>query len=321
MKRIAIASTISSALILSACVSTKQSTEIAQFDAAIQKAATALEKYYQGVNDLERQAYIDKLRFSHAPMGTTEGDDSHATGLVAFFDPDDVQIRVDTLTLLGKYAAGLDELASSDAPAQVAKSLQSMSSDIDGLSKNIAILSKGNKKAVNADYGKPISDIASMVGEAWVQHKKEKMLTSSILDNSKRVDEVLGYLERDLQNVQHAYEAAGDQSLSARELFYSANISTSNDFLDAKKIAFLQETQAVGATRARVASADPLSLIRALRQMHKDVVDSVVKGRSKEVQHEKLLGELQLLSIQAQRFSDAVDQLVPATKPAAPSSK
>ncbi len=315
-------------VLLSGCNSAISLTNVVEFSNAIDKAAAALGRYYQSVNDLARQKYFDELRFkTDKQMGATdvvEWDENdqkltYNTGLIFYYNPNDIQLRVQVLTLLGKYVQGLAALASSDAPQQAEGAIQGISADMSGISTNAsALIGNDNSKSAQ-DYGVPITQITSMCVKSWLEHKRERSLTDSITQNADNIDKLFKNLERDTSLLSQTYANNANGSLLVWVNYYNNYETSKNENkelpLDSSRQQILQGAYSAASKIALIGAADPKILIQTMHRAHKDLVEySKNRNYPKKERELQLLAELRLFTAQVQKFSDAVDQIVAVSK-------
>lgn len=320
--------------LLSGCATQVPSNAVTEFDQAVSSASSSLEKYYQAANSSLRQKYLDELRF-HPDMTAGQiaaiSGQPYNTGLLYYFKPGDVQVRVVALEVLGNYARGLQVLNSNDAPERVEKSLTEIGGRLSSLDASVqTLLGDKGEKFETAGYGKPISAIAGMTLKIWLNKKRDAALQRSIQANAKTVDELFGRLESDVDVVHGVYVAAAKDSVRWRTEYFNQNLVAPKDAqgaialtpeklnlmkVDSNRQKFLQELATASANVAAIDIANPRPLIQSMRLAHKKlVVCTAQSGAAKSKSYLELLGNLQGFVSQSKKISIAVGQLIEHSK-------
>ncbi len=329
-----IATPVALILVLSGAVSgcgvTANRGTIADFSQAVGLSATALKKYYQSVNALYRQQYMDDLRFHpDQTVGTVGQVDSlpYNTGLVCFYDPADVQVRVNALSLLGDYAAGLQALASNDAPDRVEKTLKEIGGKMDSIDRHVQVLLKSKSALPIGNYGKPLTAITGVALKYWLEQKREHALIDCIKANKDDVNKLFGYLEDDVKTLNTTYSIKIKDALLWRVEHYNnakslcrpstddGKPTATDDELRAmvneeKRLKYLQELSNAAANVTAIDEANPSSLITAMHESHVKLVECAESNAcSKSKAYLELLGNLHLFVTQAKQVALATDKL------------
>jgi len=179
-------------LTLSGCDSSAINDRVQNFDKALISSASSIETYYEQINDLQRTAYFDDLRFSPAlRMSDTKPgalvDKSNpsgprkeiSTGLLNRFSPDDIEARVSAIEALGKFGEGLAALSDSDAPDRTEKSIDDIGDELQSISTHMNTLT-GKKSADFGDYAGPITTLGGIAAKYWLKSKQDDAVRKSI---------------------------------------------------------------------------------------------------------------------------------------------
>jgi len=303
---------------LNGCYTAATKQAILDFDKAVEQSAGGLQKYYGAVNDLARQSYFDSLRFkSSEPMGQKDsvtfagGKLTYDTGLVSYFNPRDVQVRINALAMLAKYSQGLAALASSDAPQRTRQSIEELGATIDQMGGHIQTLIGDDTASPIAGYGAPIGRIAGFCAEQWLEHKRKATLVETIDHNADDVEAVFKLLEKDVDSINQVYANNAKNTLMFYATYYNGTfVDKDTSPVDDKRLRILKEAQVAATNVAKIGDADPKPLVMSMHKSHELLVKCVKENKCPNTElYMELIGNLQVFVAQAKRMAAAVEEI------------
>ena len=189
------------ACVTSGCVTANFTKPVASFKSSTDTASSAVGAYFTDLNEFERNLYLDDRVYN--PELRVEGTDAHGqpTPLLAqVFTANSIKARMDALALLGSYANRLADLAGSTAPQNFATAAQALGTNLLNLDKTFTSLT-GTSDPSAGNYIGPISQIIGVIGEFYLEEKRDTMVTDAITKGAPAVTTILNLLQNDLDTV------------------------------------------------------------------------------------------------------------------------
>jgi hypothetical protein len=174
---------------------------IAQFQTAVNSANDSIRPYLLGVNSLIAKANLyDKIGMDR-PWGTED--------LNAGIPPAEIQVRLQALSTIARYANALATVANAKDVEQLGQAAKALGNDINGLSTTVQSLatqrtaSPGSgasaKQATTLDLSGPVSSLVTLVGTLIIEQKQKAAIEKAILDGDKPVNQLIELLRTDLR--------------------------------------------------------------------------------------------------------------------------
>lgn len=294
------------AVALTGCSSANYQPPIASFQESVVTGSGAVATYFTEMNRFERDLYLHDVAYDASiELATAVVDASGVRKPTALpgktFSPRSIQARVDALRLVGLYAQGLGELASSEAPAAFGDSARQFGEQLAGtFTKLQGDAADSSAKA----YLGPLSTIVAEVGKKWIEAKRDAMLAESIEAAAPQVHAVLTQIEEDLQTVVKPLRETGEKQMLA-SLVTNYNKARSGMSLEQRKAA-LDAIAAAYDRYAVVTAADPAVFVRNMRSAFDQLVKYAKSGHSPS-DVRSLVAHLKSLEGEAKRLWSSVD--------------
>lgn len=297
-----------------AAIAMKLGSATSQFDVAAQDSVKLLRDFYQGLNDVERAAYIEKAVFDPSrKIGLIE--DKERTGLDARFPLDGIQARVAVLQALATYTRGLMQL-SSDAPVKSIESdIASTGSRLVAINADFNALTARTGDSSLKSFASPLSTLASLASKYWISAKRDVALRAAISESGDQVSKLFDLLEADVQEMQQGVNVRAANSSMGRYVdFYNREIrqkdsqdsgSLGESVIRGGRLQYLQDLKLAAIRYSSVDAANPVGLVKRMRAVHNDLVKC---ARSKKPQPSDVTG----LLVDLESYSLEVNRVVSA---------
>ena len=317
-------STLLAALLLSAvclgtgCVTANFTQPIGSLKSGIDTTSTAVGSYFTELNSFERDLYLEERVFDPQLRIEKINAAGKPTPLVGqFFTAESIKARMGAITLLGIYANRLAELAGSDAPQKFSSAAQALGANVNSLVGTFGSLS--GKDPTSKDYVGPISQIIGIVGEFYLEKKRDTLLERAIRDGAPQVNRILDLLEIDLQNVVLPLRQTGiAQSLAVRLDAYNNTKDAAGLTVDAAArragLTVAQRQELIEGIRSAAKQYDalitfnPTEAIAGIREAHAALLKYVESDR-KPADLSELMSAVEALQSKAERIATAVQQI------------
>lgn len=287
-----------SAIAISGCDDPALLRRVADFDRAVVKSSTAIQTYYEHLNELERRYYFDDIRFlpgkkmaltAPGPLIKNQKGEServeYQSGLLTRFGEEDIEARVAAIRVLGNFGEGLAALAASDAPERAGRSIEDIGTEIQSIDAHIKELTNGKGNNF-AKYSGPISTIGGAVATHWMKNAKKDAIVNSIVESKAAITTLLDLLESELKMLDaRVLKAQSQKSLSNRIEYYNrvyrmhrSSAKVRDALIDnQKRKAFLNETQSYAAEVRNLQAMEPQKLVSSMKKSYKKLIDYAEK--------------------------------------------
>lgn len=307
------------ACVCSGCVTADFTKPTASLKSSIDTASTAVGVYFTELNDFERDLYLDDRIYD--PQLTVLGTDPNGkpTPLVAqFFKPASIKARMDAIALLGSYANRLAELAGSTAPQDFSSAAMSLGTNLTQLNGTFTSLT-GAKDPTAQSYIGPVSQIIGLLGQLYLEGKRDAMVTDAITKGAPAVTNILDLLQNDLDTVVVPLRKTGiAERLANRVTAYNITTDASGNPIDAvaqrKAMTVAQRQEAIDGIRSAAQEYDllisfnPTEAINGIREAHAALLKYAQSGRSPK-DFAALMSAVEALQTKVNRVAAAVQQI------------
>ncbi len=278
-------------VVTTSCDNTEFREQIGEFKTAMGESRTAVESYYLEMNQFERELYLLQREIDKSlPAGVTYMSDANPEIPFEFqntnlyvegpFTRESIQARLDALKLIGQYGTRLAELAGTDAPSTFSDNTAALGSNVVNLSNTFRKLSKSEPSDLSAaNYIQPISKLVGIVGQLYLENKRDKALVQSIRDASPIISVINHFLKNDLSAVIGPQKDTGLRKAVAMLLM---NYNENRAALDRKgRRQLLDEVNATVRKYELFKDAEPASIVDQMEQTNKALLDYANSGRNK----------------------------------------
>lgn len=292
------------AAVFASCSSANYQPPIASFQQSVVTGAGAVATYFTEMNRFERELYLHEVAYDATIELATAAVDANGvrtpTALPGkMFSPRSIQARVDALRLVGLYAQGLGELASSEAPAAFGDSAKQFGDQVAGLFGKL-------KDDSSASYVGPLTAIVAAIGAKGIEAKRDRMLMASIKAAAPQVRAVLDLIESDLAKIVLPLRDTGERKMISDQI-RSYNETRATMSLEARKAALLRIAAAYDRLEVG-SSADPAVFVRSMRAAFDKLVQYAETDHSPD-DVQSLVAHLQSLEHEAKRLWSSVEEI------------
>lgn len=198
----------------SSCVNARFDKPIGSFQKSINESAGVIAKYYDDLNSYERRLYLESVVINPRQEILFIDQHGEATPLAGrTFSTKSIKARMDALSLISVYAKRLAELAGSDAPTKFSENTKVLGENLSKLSDTFISLTGSDATA--SSYVGPISTLVGLVGQIYLEQRRDAALTKAITDGDPVVRAILQLLESDLVNAVDPLRKTGEKQLLA----------------------------------------------------------------------------------------------------------
>ena len=215
---------------LTGCVKAQFTEPITSFRDSIDKSGTAITAYYSGLNQFERELYLESCLYDPTVEVGIRDEKGNLTPLSGdTFSAKSIKARKDSINLLGVYAQRLGELAGSDAPRKFSEGTRILGDNLSNLNATfaqLAIDTTGSTKKDNTaiNYIGPVSTIIAVVGKMYLENKQSDALEDAIIYGAPAVRNVLLLLQKDLTDIIILLQRTGlKEKLTNLVTYYNSN--------------------------------------------------------------------------------------------------
>jgi hypothetical protein len=264
------------AFVAPGCVTVHVEAPLASYRDAVSEASAAVGAYFSEVNSFERDLYFDELRTDPSKeVLAVDGTGKRTPLLGQTLSAESVRARLDSLALLAAYGARLAELAGAQAPSKLPQEGRALGDAIANLETTFRSL-HGDAKA--PDYAGPIGFVMGVLGEMYVESKRDDALRKAIREGTPKVDRILELLEADLLLVAGPIRKLGAQQMLVERMDeYNRNRGR---WSREQRSAALEDIRAAARGYELALVAQPVSLIAAIRTANHSVVAVASTDRS-----------------------------------------
>ncbi len=300
------------------CVTANFTKPVGSLKSSIDTASAAVGSYFTELNSFERDLYLEERVFDPQLRVEKTDADGNPTPLVGrLFTAESIKARMEAIALLGTYANRLAELAGSDAPTKFSSAAQVLGTNLTNLADTFGSLSGKDPTANN--YVGPISQIIGMMGEFYLEKKRDALLERAIKEGSPKVNTILDLLESDLQKVVVPLRQTGiAQSLAARVTAYNNTKDAAGQTVDgaARRAALTvsQRQELINGIKSAAQKYDtliafnPTEAISGIREAHA-ALGKYAESDKKPKDYSELISAVEGFQNKAERIAAAVQQI------------
>ena len=186
---------------LAGCAVNRYQAPVTTFRAQTQQSIGVLSDFYSSRNSYEIDAYLQVVA-ADSKLAVLETDaDGKPTPLGRpVFTPASIKARLDALNLIGIYADRLYDVANSTAPTDFQNAATVLGDNLGSLEKTFKTLEGASDPTANKYVG-PISTLIGTIGQMFLEHERDKIITTAIQDGAPQVATILSQIRDDMDNV------------------------------------------------------------------------------------------------------------------------
>lgn len=282
-------------VITSACDNTEFREQIGEFQTAMSESRNSIETYYLEMNQFEKDLYLLQREIDKTiPAGVEFMSDRDENTPFVFentnlyingpFTAESIQARLDALKLIGQYGTRLAELAGTDAPSVFSDNTSALGTNIVNLSTTFRKLSKSEPTDLSAaNYIQPISNLVGIVGQLYLERKRDKALISAIREAAPIISVINFYLKKDLEQIINPQRDTGLRKTIAMLVrnYNKVRVTTSDNDRKTRK-QLLDEINNTARTYELFLDATPSKVVDSMEEANQSLLAYVNSGRKKE---------------------------------------
>lgn len=294
------------------CVSVDFKEPVSSYSSTMALSNATLREYYTQLNSYERTIYLDKMLYLPTERVGEIDLKGARTGLVSQFSPVQIQTRLEAINLLTVYGERLGALAGSDAPQRFNLGAQTLGTNLQTLSASFQSLDSAGDPTANK-YVQPVATIFGLLGEMYLDKKRDEALTQAVLEGEKPVNEILDALEIDIRTMIEPLRATGAlQQLSGAVLDYNLKAEDCRKDKTGKVCLSLEQRQtklkrieSLAAAYETSITNEPSDVIDGIRDAHAALVD-YAKSPRKPTDLASLVAALELFNNRIRPIAEAI---------------
>jgi antitoxin component HigA of HigAB toxin-antitoxin module len=177
---------LGTALFLSACAAANSyKAPVAKFQTGVNQTVVTVEPYFTQLNRMEVQYRLYEKVYEQKDWGTED--------LAPRFAPETIQVRVQALEVVKKYATLLAGIAGSSAPADFQKAAGELGKQSQSLADEVGKLAGEKVPAI----GDPLGKLVNLLGQIEIEHERKKALETAIKAGDEPVNQLIQLLRDD----------------------------------------------------------------------------------------------------------------------------
>jgi len=280
---------LTTVVLSTACDNSEFREQIGEFQKAMNDSRSAVEVYYQEMNQFEKDLYL--LRREMRPDKTVDivydgklGPKPPVAPDVLYingpFPPASIQARLDALKLINLYGTRLAELAGSDSGAVFESSTAALGNNIVHLGSTFSQLANGpDKTAVN--YVGPVSKLVGLVGRLFIERKRDRALIEAVREATPLVTQITSRLKKDFEDVISPARRTGlEGTISAIVQYYEVErVKATNTRKDRKAI--LAELNGAMRSYELFIASNPADMAQSMEDANQALLAYANSGRKK----------------------------------------
>lgn len=276
----------------SACDNTEFREQIGDFQTAMSESRTSIESYYLEMNQFEKDLYLLERELDpNKKAGVDYMSDRDPDERFEFsndnlyingpFTAESIQARLDALKLIGQYGTRLAELAGTDSPAVFSDKTAALGTNIVNLAETFGKLSKSEPAGLSAaKYIQPLSKLVGIVGQLYLENKRDKALIAAIREATPQISVINYYLKKDLEEVVNPLRGTGLRKTIA---LLTKNYNDNRAASDRKtRKQMLSELNAIVRTYELFSDATPSEIVDHMEEANQALLAFANSGRKKE---------------------------------------
>ena len=253
-----------------ACASANWAQPVGDFKKSVDESVAVIAGYYDNLNAFERRVYLaDALADPAKRIGTTEADGKPTPLSGQVFSARGIKARTDALALVSLYARRLADLAGSDAPAEFRTNVGVLGDNLTKLDDTFRQLSSGGAEPADSRAGAyvgPIAQLVGLVGQIYLEHRRDAALEKAIGEGAPVVDKILKSLEDDLVAVVDPLQRTGNKQMLAQLVVdYNNGRATASESQRRAQLAAIEKAAEAADTAL---TFNPSSVLSGLREAH-----------------------------------------------------
>lgn len=266
---------------------------VAKFETGVNQTAEIVEPYFTQLNRMESQYRLFEKVHDKQDWGTED--------LRPRFAPETIEVRVQALEVIKKYAALLADIAGSTAPEDYQKAAGELGKQAQGLADTAGKLAGAKAPAI----GDPLGKLVNFLGQIAIERERKKALDTGVKAGEEPVDELIRLLRDDTVAATALwYEDLKQRQVILLKLYNEERKSAASpEALEKLMRQVLDSSQAAEALRALPVS----DLFDSLENAHLALVRFAKSGGKSAASVAGLAAQIEVFTAQVQMVSDLVE--------------
>lgn len=276
----------------SACDNTEFREQIGEFQISMSETRTSIESYYLEMNQFEKDLYLLQRELDkNLRAGVEYMSDRDAETPFVFrnnnlyvdgpFTRESIQARLDALKLIGQYGTRLAELAGTDAPSLFSDHTAALGTNIANLSITFRRLAKSEPTDLSAaSYVGPISSLVGIVGQLYLENKRDKALVDAIRQAAPLISVINRNLKKDMEQIINPQRDSGFRKAIAMLLKNYDDNRLTADRKGRKQM--LDEIKTSVRIYELFLDATPSAIVERMEEANQSLLTYANSGRKKE---------------------------------------
>ena len=225
--------------------------------------------------------------------------------------PEEIQIRLQALTVISSYANALASVATSTDVETLQSASNTLKTDVNGLSTTVQSLTVKRSqiasatKGSNLDLGGPVSSLVTLVGTFAIEHMQRKELEEAIIKGDEPIGTMIDLLKKDLG----ALTLADESSYSAMQNGMVKIYNDTRDKAAPKELIALIDQFVADNNRIQTLRALQIdSLLSDMKNSHTALV-VFAKSSKQPKDLADLASQIDVFTAHAKLFDDAISSI------------
>jgi hypothetical protein len=290
----------------SGCAANRYQAPVASFRGKTQQTISVLSDFYSSRNAYEIHLYLQGVAADNTlPVQKIDANGVPTPLGKPIFSPTSIKARLDALNLIGVYADRLSELANTDAPSRFRNASTLLGDNLSSLDKTFQNL-QGSPDPTASKYVGPVGSLVGTIGEMFLAHKRDELLSKGIHDGAPEVDVILSQIRDDMDRVFSAEVITGaNQQLATLITSYNAD---RHKLSYEQRVTRLSAITAASAQAAASAGSAPSKVVAAMIDAHTALIQAVTPSKKRD------LTSLAALNSALERWTNQIERLASQIK-------
>jgi hypothetical protein len=257
-------------IVLCGCAVNRYQAPVSTFRDKTHQTIGVLSDFYSSRNAYEIDIYLESVAADISlPVQTVDANGIPTPLGKPVFSPASMKARLDALNLIGAYAGRLYDLANTDAPTKFQSATTLLGQNLSSLDKTFQTL-QGASDPTASKYIGPISSLIGTIGQMFLEHKRDELITKAITDGAPQVDVILSQIRDDMDRI-FSLEAITGSNEKLATLMTAYNHDRGRLSFE-QRTARLSEIKAAAAEASASVGSAPSNLVTSMMNAHEALV-------------------------------------------------
>jgi hypothetical protein len=257
-------------IVLCGCAVNRYQAPVSTFRDKTHQTIGVLSDFYSSRNAYEIDIYLESVAADISlPVQTVDANGIPTPLGKPVFSPASMKARLDALNLIGAYAGRLYDLANTDAPTKFQSATTLLGQNLSSLDKTFQTL-QGASDPTASKYIGPISSLIGTIGQMFLEHKRDELITKAITDGAPQVDVILSQIRDDMDRI-FSLEVITGSNEKLATLMTAYNHDRGRLSFE-QRTARLSEIKAAAAEASASVGSAPSNLVTSMMNAHEALV-------------------------------------------------